>query len=1371
YPGLAIKLDNDVDGDFHSAYWGGAEYERLAGLIDIAHEKNHLFIRNPVDAADSRNIRPGTTPAFGRLANIPDADNRRFYPDVGHNTIYLFDPATGEGDIPVHQFNLADPLAGDAVTENAMGYLMRNAQWLVQVVGVDGLRIDAAKHMQGFTLDYLDRAIYRQNPRSLLDGSTKHVFTYSEVYDANPAVLHPHVKKNIDPGDPGRIGGNRDTLDFKLYFSLKENLEYGTQPGWTNWDTNRYAWYQIKDAALDTSPHEGQGDTLHNGNAGVTFVQSHDVHKPFQLDNVAHAYTLMMPGNTVVYFNGKEFGDERDFPKDGRGDALSVAVGSDLTRIVSARNTHGRGDYAERWVDDQGLYAFERVSSSLVLLSNRTDSGFDSRTLEHVGFAPGTYLVELTGNASDAARDPMDDISEVIQVFDDGGVSKVNVRFPRNTNATGDWTGSGYVIYGLPTPQAPDGLELLNVNSVMAGDGSPTNDYENGVQRQSDIHVVTGDALNVRLKTVEVNLLGSLRDEWADGDNALLKLDGGRAINTLNPNSSASGVDFVQPGSVTYGFERFEQKSSPLVGPGGLGDANWEGDGEFLQTIDLTGLEEGTHFLEARAFRHRTDGGPAVFSSFKKVFYVDRLAPESGVDSFLPWDSGVQENRDLVVRSLDKTADNVHVFLNLPAGTSDSEIMTMVNNGQGKAERYDRSLFKYGYFNVPHGNNVATIVSFEATGNSQIQRVPGLFASTIVGAGLGDLNHDGQYTETDAQAFKTVFESNQGQFNPAGDFNADGLTTYSDLVALIGKLRDVSASASAIAAAEQLQDQVFGASDDTYSIDEESILVVDPAGILANDRHPGSDGSLNLETTGEVDTQLGGKATFEATGKLRYVPPTSMQSLGLGDSREDTVQYTVSDGLGSTDIGTVTITVTGVNDAPVLATLPPLTLLEEGSFHGTGTKLGDYVNDIDSDTSKIQYRIANMASIDSNFGVSIGMAINSGQFAARSDDTIHIHPANHFNGQTTVTVEARDIEGDVSQTQTFTITATPVNDAPTLNSLNNLTIDEDASEQTVNLSGISAGGGESQPLRVTTTSSETSLIPHPAVTYTSAEATGTLKFTPVADQSGTATITVTVEDGGLDGDLDTGGDNGTFSHDFVITVNAVNDNPTLNALSDLTIDEDAPQQTVNLTGITAGGGESQPLRVTATSDNTSLIPHPAVTYTSAEATGTLKFTPIWREEGTANITVTVEDGGLDGDLDTANDNATFIDTITIDVVENLVPYRNPRNRFDVNDDGVVTPFDLLLIITFLRENGASEPFGPRPPYLDVTVEDNFIKLLDALAVMTELRRLYVGEGEARLPAAMQPIDFSSLGNVSSTESVQQPLVQDSSQSTDEMLRR
>ena len=74
-------------------------------------------------------------------------------------------------------------------------------------------------------LDLLDRAVYRRNPRRLLDGSQSHVWTYTEVMDSNPAVLMPHVKKTINPADPGRVGGNRDTLDFKLYFAMKDNLE------------------------------------------------------------------------------------------------------------------------------------------------------------------------------------------------------------------------------------------------------------------------------------------------------------------------------------------------------------------------------------------------------------------------------------------------------------------------------------------------------------------------------------------------------------------------------------------------------------------------------------------------------------------------------------------------------------------------------------------------------------------------------------------------------------------------------------------------------------------------------------------------------------------------------------------------------------------------------------------------------------------------------------------------------------------------------------------------------------------------------------------------------------------------------------------
>jgi alpha-amylase len=612
YPGFAITLPNDIDGDFHSAFAGGVERERLAGLIDIAHEKNHRFIRSPVTAGDPRNLPAGTTPRFGRLANVPDSSNRRFYPDIGHNTIFLFDPRTNERGIAVHGFNLQNPVAGDPVVENATGYLMRNAQWLVQVIGVDGLRIDAAKHVQGFVLDFLDRAVYRQNPRKLLDGSQNHVFTYSEVFDANPAVLLPHVKKNINPGDPGRIGGNRDVLDFKLYFALKDNLERTGVPG---------AWQRIKDAALDLSD-----DGLHNGSAGVTFTHNHDVFKPFALEHVALAYTLMMPGNTVVYFNGREFGDNRDFPKPGRGDALSIGGGSAATRLLEARNTHGRGNYAERWDGTDGLFAFERQGSALVLLSNRGDAGFDSRTLVNVGFRPGTLLQELSGNAADPTVNPdrgggRRDIPQVLRVFEEAGVAKVNVRFQRSgtvsTSGSFDFHGKGFLVYGVATPQS-DGIELTNVAEIRPGRSNPANNRENGLQRQADISVIRDDTFEVRLRTKPVRLLGSdsLRDVNADGDQALLRLDGGV---DLNGNGK---VDFTTAGTTEYGFERFVTKSDPLIRNRDVNAPR--GDGEFRQVIDASQLAEGLHFLTVRAYRHQPPGSPALFSEFRKVIYIDR---------------------------------------------------------------------------------------------------------------------------------------------------------------------------------------------------------------------------------------------------------------------------------------------------------------------------------------------------------------------------------------------------------------------------------------------------------------------------------------------------------------------------------------------------------------------------------------------------------------------------------------------------------------------------------------------------------------------------------------------------------------------------
>jgi len=111
------------------------------------------------------------------------------------------------------------------------------------------------------------------------------------------------------------------------------------------------------------------------------------------------------------------------------------------------------------------------------------------------------------------------------------------------------------------------------------------------------------------------------------------------------------------------------------------------------------------------------------------------------------------------------------------------------------------------------------------------------------------------------------------------------------------------------------------------------------------------------------------------------------------------------------------------------------------------------------------------------------------------------------------------------------------NAPPTLDAIPDQTINENAAAQTVNLTGITAGGGESQALSVSASSNNTGLVPNPTVTYSSPDTTGSLSYTPVADQAGTATVTVTVRDAGLDGTLGNG-DDATFSRAFVVTVNA-----------------------------------------------------------------------------------------------------------------------------------------------------------------------------------------------------------------------------------------
>ena len=192
-------------------------------------------------------------------------------------------------------YNTADPTAGDAVTESATDLLLRSTQYYLEVLKVDGFRLDAAKHVPTWFWDNLwDAAVF--NRYVDFDGTARIPFSFIETVDSNANIVE-WVRKPGEDGGPGypSIGwefGNRDALDLNEAGQLRDIIGAA---GANSWDS-------VLGASVDN-----QDDGFNNGTIGVHHVTSHD--NSFNLDDtVAQAYVLMRPGPAIVYHNALEFG-------------------------------------------------------------------------------------------------------------------------------------------------------------------------------------------------------------------------------------------------------------------------------------------------------------------------------------------------------------------------------------------------------------------------------------------------------------------------------------------------------------------------------------------------------------------------------------------------------------------------------------------------------------------------------------------------------------------------------------------------------------------------------------------------------------------------------------------------------------------------------------------------------------------------------------------------------------------------------------------------------------------------------------------------------------------------------------------------------
>ena len=105
--------------------------------------------------------------------------------------------------------------------------------------------------------------------------------------------------------------------------------------------------------------------------------------------------------------------------------------------------------------------------------------------------------------------------------------------------------------------------------------------------------------------------------------------------------------------------------------------------------------------------------------------------------------------------------------------------------------------------------------------------------------------------------------------------------------------------------------------DDNFATDEDTALNIAAPGVLNNDSDPEND-PLEVTAFDAVSAQ-GAAVSVAADGSFTYDPTgaANLQALAAGAMLDDTFTYTVEDVPSSgSDVGTVTVTVTGIDDPP-----------------------------------------------------------------------------------------------------------------------------------------------------------------------------------------------------------------------------------------------------------------------------------------------------------------------------------------------------------------------------------------------------------------------------------------------------------------------
>jgi protocatechuate 3,4-dioxygenase beta subunit len=306
---------------------------------------------------------------------------------------------------------------------------------------------------------------------------------------------------------------------------------------------------------------------------------------------------------------------------------------------------------------------------------------------------------------------------------------------------------------------------------------------------------------------------------------------------------------------------------------------------------------------------------------------------------------------------------------------------------------------------------------------------------------------------------------------------------------------------------------------------------------------------------------------------------------------ELTVPVRVSDGTAQSGEFNLRVTVTAVNDLPVITGQESLSAWED-------TSLTISLDDL------------RVTDPDNQFPDDFILKIGEGSDYTLSEQTVI--PDKDFHGDLSVPVRVNDGEAD-SEVFQVRITIEAVNDPPDFTAQDPEPINEDAGEQRITgwASFIPGPANES----VQTATYTVLHVDRPELFSAPPEvnADGTLTYTPAENAFGNSVFDIRVQDSG---GTDRGGSDLSETKQFTLIINAVNDAPVFTA-EPLT---EATEDTTYIWQFSAEDIESDPLRITA-----AIIPSWLKITDNGDGTAVLEGMPENKDVGEHPVEIKAED--------------------------------------------------------------------------------------------------------------------------------------------------